>query len=213
MCQWNHLAFFCETPTLISGLILSKRLRFEIIFADSFLSHDLVRSFSFYKVCCFFAIAWQLLQSWDFPEEVSHQIVQVMRQLIVVFFGSFLFIVFFFVFFCLPRGDDQNYWANVIIERRTRIATGIMCTIGGLGRYIGRYIDRYIGRLSTDYRPIAGRQSADSPPTVDRLTTDSPPICRSTVGRRIGRYVAINCRSTIGQVSVKCRPNVGQVSV
>ena len=29
----------------------------------------------------------------------------------------------------------------------------IMCTIGGLARYIGRYI----GRLSTDYRPLVSR--------------------------------------------------------
>lgn len=62
-------------------------------------------------------------------------------------------------------------------------ALRIMCTIGGLGRYIGRYIDRYIGRLSTDYRPIAGRQSADSRPIVGRLPADSRPIYRPIVGR------------------------------
>ena len=88
----------------------------------------------------------------------------------------------------------------------------IMCTIGGLGRYSGRYI----GRLSTDYRPIVGRQSVDYRPTVDRysgrLTADSLPLCRSTIGRCIGRYVAINCRPTIGQESDKCRPSIGLVS-
>ena len=50
--------------------------------------------------------------------------------------------------------------------------TRIMCTIGGLGRYIGRYVDRYIGRLSTDSRALVGRQSADSRPTVDRWSAD-----------------------------------------
>ena len=48
----------------------------------------------------------------------------------------------------------------------------IMCTTGGLGRYIGRYVDRYIGRLSTDSRALVGRQSADSRPTVDRWSAD-----------------------------------------
>ena len=57
----------------------------------------------------------------------------------------------------------------------------IMCTIGGLGRYIGRYIDRYIGRLSTDYRPIAGRQSTDSRSTTDRQSADISPDSRSIV--------------------------------
>ena len=32
------------------------------------------------------------------------------------------------------------------ISKRLGAPPWIMCTIGGLGRYIGRYIDRYIGR-------------------------------------------------------------------
>ena len=67
----------------------------------------------------------------------------------------------------------------------------IMCTIGGLGRYIS--VD-----ISVDSRPIyrstVGRLSVDYRSTVDRHSTDSPPIYRSTVDRCIGRYVAIVCR-------------------
>ena len=88
----------------------------------------------------------------------------------------------------------------------------IMCTIGGLGRYIGRYI----GRLSTDYRALVGQQSTNcrpiKRPLLDGRTTDSPPICRSTIGRCIGRYVAINCRSTISQVLAKWQSSVSRVS-
>ena len=62
-------------------------------------------------------------------------------------------------------------------------------------------VDRYIGRLSVDNRP-----------TIDRQSTDSRPIYRPTDGRCIDRYVAINCRSSIGQVSVKYRSSIGQVS-
>lgn len=61
VCQWNHLAFFCETPTLTSGLILSKRLRFEIIFADSFYHMILSDHFHSVRSVVFFAIAWH---SW-----------------------------------------------------------------------------------------------------------------------------------------------------
>ena len=69
-----------------------------------------------------------------------------------------------------------------------------------------------IGRQSVDSRPTIGRLSTDSRPIVGRQSTDSLPLCRSTIGRCIGRYVAINCRPTIGQVSDKCRPSIGLVS-
>ena len=42
---------------------------------------------------------------------------------------------------------------------------------------------------------------------------DGEPIYRLTTGWCIGRYVAINCRWSIGQVSVKRRSSVGQASV
>ena len=98
----KHLAFFCETSTLTSSLILSKRLRFEIIFEDSFYLMILSDHFHSIKSVVFFANAWHSwkteITSWDFPGEVSHQIVQVTKQLIVVFlyffFNCFLFCCF-----------------------------------------------------------------------------------------------------------------------
>ena len=65
-----------------------------------------------------------------------------------------------------------------------------------------------VSRLSADSPRTVVYLSANSRSTVGRLTTDSLPLCRST----IGRYVAINCRPTIGQVSDKCRPSIGLVS-
>ena len=64
---------------------------------------------------------------------------------------------------------------------------GIMCTIGGLGRYIGRQstdisVDYWstVGRLSTDYQPIIGRQLTDIRQIVaryiGRLSTDASAV-------------------------------------
>ena len=65
----------------------------------------------------------------------------------------------------------------------------IMCTIGGLGRYIGRYASQStVGRLSTDCRPMVGRVATDiapdsrvdrhsiRPSILDRYLTDTWPI-------------------------------------
>lgn len=53
-------------------------------------------------MCCFFLPLRDILGKQkscrDFPGEVSHQIVQVMRQLIVVFFVFFLVVLFFFAY-------------------------------------------------------------------------------------------------------------------
>ena len=90
--------------------------------------------------------------------------------------------------FTLPGFNTIKYGKHSLKYR-------IMCTIGGLGRYIS--VD-----ISVDsrpiYRPTVGRLSTDISvdyrSTVDRHSTDSPPIYRSTVDRCIGRYVAIVCR-------------------
>ena len=96
----------------------------------------------------------------------------------------------------------------------------IMCTTGGLGRYIGRLsvdyrstIGRYMGRPSTVYRSSIGRLSVDSRPIVgryfDRLSVDiSVDMQRSTVVEVSAKY-----RSSIGQVSAKYRSGIGRVSV
>ena len=58
----------------------------------------------------------------------------------------------------------------------------ILCTLGGLGRYIGRLSTD----ISVDYRPIYRS-------TVGRLSVDY----RSTIGR-----LSVDYRSTIGRYSV-----------
>ena len=60
----------------------------------------------------------------------------------------------------------------------------IMCTIGGLGRYISVDISvdsrSTVGRLSTDYQPIIGRQLTDIrqivPRYIGRLSTDASAV-------------------------------------
>ena len=63
------------------------------------------------------------MQSWDFPEEVSHQIVQVMRQLIVVSFVVFFFNRFLFCFLAYHVAMIRTIERMLSFERRTRIAT------------------------------------------------------------------------------------------